>query len=47
MLVSPRCVVEARICGLVILVLSVFPNRILHLIRCTNLEGAWRVLLHL
>jgi hypothetical protein len=37
-LVSPCCVVEARVCGLVIAIFSVFPNRILLLIRCMCLE---------
>jgi len=46
-LVSPSCVVEARVCGLVIAVFPVFPNRILHLIRCMRLEEGWRMLVHL
>jgi hypothetical protein len=35
-LVSPCCMVETRICGLVIFVFSVLPNRILYLIRSMN-----------
>jgi hypothetical protein len=46
-LVSPCCVVEAWVCGRVVFVFSVFPNRILHFIRRMNLEKGWAILLHL